>query len=579
MRLLAAILLLSVSGAFAATTNMITKFGITFYFDAPVTNGWFVNGDPWVQAPVTITNITPEWTGSDNGAQINPKWGGNQGFSDEVNFDPALRAAPPFTIPTNATVVATIGSGLATPMIKTALPLTVLVTAPATNAFRPPYIGIDKPVYLLSDVQTNLLPTFSAAIGSVPTIASLLALWTNSLMMDHMEGYARRGRPLDVLEDYEPANSKLMIEAALRIMLDDPWADRLPLAIQWWQYTLDRAYVCYAGYRATGTGHNPGHRMRAVYGATLFNISALKTYFSTATGFHEDLYLFRSPVTGRVLWGQGGTEAQYWGWITSMSGSRSYSDPYGLIDGGNAQGFGAAEYQIITAQSMMNSALLARVIPSLTNSIPAAEWGRLNEYAERWKTNGGWVYNDDAAPYDGVPGNYGITFGPDGLGSYIKGAGRRAVGYAANGGQYPSAFAHSFWSAYADTPAVPHITLVTIGADGVTWTVSYNENVTIGAGGSIGNSASMTGGAVALTYSSGSGTDQVVFTASRTTYDDEAGTFNFSQPGDGFQAVDDGEDVSSVAGLTVVNASTQTASLANAVRPFEFPRGLRLSIR
>lgn len=552
------LLILLTSTTFGATTNVISKFGITFYFDAPVTNGWFINGDPWVQAPVTITNITPVWTGSDNGAEINPKWGGLQGFCDEINFDPALRAAPPFTIPTNATIVATIGTGIATPMIKTALALTVLQTAPATNAFRPPYIGNDKPVYTLSDVQTNLLPTYSAAISSVPSIASLLALWTNSLMMDHMEGYARRGRPQDVLEDYEPANSKLMIEAALRIMLDDPWADRLPLAIQWWQYTLDRSYVCAAGYRATGTGHNPGHRMRAVYGATLFNISAHKTIFASANDFHEDIYLYRSSVTDDVLWGQGGTESQYWGWIRTKSGSRSYSDPYELIDGGDYR-FGAGEYQIITSQSLMNSALLARVIPSLTNSIPSAQWLNLNEYAERWKTIGGLMSGDNAAPFD-IVANYGVTYGPDGMGGYFTNStgGRNPSGsYIANGGQYPSAFAHSFWNAYADTPLVPHITLATIEANGTSWTISFNEAVSIGAGGSIGLSATMSLGSVALTYSSGSGTDSLVFTGNRTVYSGETGTINYSNPGDGLETVDDSEDVSTVVGLNVANDSNQ----------------------
>lgn len=103
----------------------------------------------------------------------------------------------------------------------------------------------------------------------------------------------------------------------------------------------------------------------------------------------------------------------------------------------------------------------------------------------------------------------------------------------------------------ADTIA-PAIKSATIGTDGVTLTIVLSEAVT----GHSGFTITPSGGAAGLTYSSGDGTDTLVFALDRTVYDTETATGDYA-PGD----VEDvaGNALETAAGFAVTNNSTQTA--------------------
>jgi len=582
VRILLAILL-SALGALGATTNQIVHRGVTFQFDSSVEFGQYVNGDYYVVGPVTVTNMLPAWSGNDNGWQINAPYYGFQGLDSDVNgYDAALRVAMPFTIATNACIVKAIANTNQTlPAIKTIAILTVVTSAPPAGGsvtFRPPYSGTtNRPHYTVSDLQTNLLPAYlRSGLTNSPTLAETVDDYDNGVLFEFHTYDARRFRPLDTLADYQPENGPLYSDGILNLFLDDTWAQKSNAVVLVCQAALDRAFVVHQGYQQPGTGHNPMHRTIAAFGATMFNITPILSYLGTNDGFHEDEFLYRSTSNNVVLWGQtASTESQYWGWITSRSGSRSYKDPYQLIDGGNYL-FGAGEYQIITAQSLKGAALICRLMPSLQACFPTNRWANLNEFAERWVNYGGRMSPDDAAPYDGVAANYGVTFGPDGSGGYIKGAGRNpSGGYTPDGGQYRSLFVANMWQVYASTPVVPQLSTVAVSANGTTWTINYSEAVTIGAGGSGGNAASLSLGSVTLTYVSGSGTSAITFTGSRTVYAGETGTLNYSQPGDGWQDAD-GDDVVTVTGVPVTNNSTQTAPTTATARGLLKYRGLKV---
>lgn len=89
--------------------------------------------------------------------------------------------------------------------------------------------------------------------------------------------------------------------------------------------------------------------------------------------------------------------------------------------------------------------------------IPAHRLSTLDRYVERWVTHGVWALPDPVAPFDGTVGNYGVTFGPDGKGGYIRGGGRFSSkhGAAADMGQYKSPFVADMWRAYASSSQRP----------------------------------------------------------------------------------------------------------------------------
>lgn len=458
MRRLLSILLLLPSLAFGATTNRIISFGVTFEFDSAVEYGTFAGGI-WqgVVGPVTITNIIPAWDGTNNGFQVNVPFSGDQAFSAYPGvggFTNSVLPSLPLTISTNACVVKAIAkTNDALPAVQAYGVLTVLTAAPPAgwaDTIRPSIAGTtNRPLYTIADIRTNLLPTLDRSVmTNYTTLATTVTDFSKGAMVDFHAWDARRFRDAFSLYDYQPENGPLYMNSMLSLFFNDSFATKSNALVIYLTIALDRMTLVHQGYQQPGTGHNPGHRTIAAFAAVLLNVTNVIAYMSTNVGFHEDEYLYYSPTAGQVLWGQtDSTESGYWNWIMSSSGSRSHRDPYGYIDGGDYD-FLAGEYQIITSQFIKGAALAGRLMTNIQSCFPSNSWWVMNTYAERWVTNGGWMTPDPVARYDGIPGNYGITFGPDGMGSYIAGSGRTNQNYTADGGQYRSLFVANLWQNY-----------------------------------------------------------------------------------------------------------------------------------
>lgn len=105
----------------------------------------------------------------------------------------------------------------------------------------------------------------------------------------------------------------------------------------------------------------------------------------------------------------------------------------------------------------------------------------------------------------------------------------------------------------------PTLSTATIGTNGTTWTLVFDEPVSIGAGGSDGWAVTMTtAGAVTLTYASGSGSTTLIYTGSPTVNsgDTVATGLDYTQPGDGIEDAS-GNDLATISSNAVVNNSTQ----------------------
>lgn len=105
----------------------------------------------------------------------------------------------------------------------------------------------------------------------------------------------------------------------------------------------------------------------------------------------------------------------------------------------------------------------------------------------------------------------------------------------------------------ADTTA-PTLSSATINTAGAQITLAFSEAVQIGSGGSAGVALSMSGGAVAATYVSGSGTSALVYSLSRAIAYGETGTYAYTQPGNGIEDVS-GNDLATTSGAVTNGVS------------------------
>jgi hypothetical protein len=256
-------------------------------------------------------------------------------------------------------------------------------------------------------------------------------------------------RPADNMADYQPKNTAAGNEAALRLMMDDPLEAKMPALVAYVQFGIDKIHAIYLGQRwPDGGGHQPGHYLPCAFAAVMLDLDRAKELLREADFFHGSRWFYRGQ-DGRVLWGGPGDERRYWTYIASGKGNRSIRDPYGWIDGGKVS---QGAYQVITTQSHKGEILATHLMPALKEAWNPTEWKMMQEYTDRWVTVGQWALPDPAAPFDGTPENYGVTYGPDAArpGQPIAGGGRFPASHGAHkdGGQYRSAYVAAMWDAY-----------------------------------------------------------------------------------------------------------------------------------
>jgi hypothetical protein len=181
----------------------ITRHAITWTFSGTPTSGAFVTGDPYFVAGTggSITSITPAPTGTGtsarNGSMINPTssllhgWDGrvhdgepyNAGagsFPASIKYADARNAglSLPLTLSANQSLCSsqslngggTLNGGNNPNALSDMSVLTCLASNPGTGlAFRPPYAGSTKPLWLKSQVDYGKLPGLSSPIANPTT--------------------------------------------------------------------------------------------------------------------------------------------------------------------------------------------------------------------------------------------------------------------------------------------------------------------------------------------------------------------------------------------------------------------------
>lgn len=109
----------------------------------------------------------------------------------------------------------------------------------------------------------------------------------------------------------------------------------------------------------------------------------------------------------------------------------------------------------------------------------------------------------------------------------------------------------------------PEIVSAVIPTDGNSITFTFDQAVSIGAGGSAGWAINLSSGSVTATYSSGSGTSALAYTLSSTIASGVTGDVAYTQPGNGIED-SDGDDLANLSGVNFTNNSTVGQSATQA---------------
>lgn len=477
------------------TTNQIIQHGVTWTFEEEVPYGRYANGDFWVVGPVTITGVSPDYNGSSHGWEVNPSDPVAQGFDHRIaDFDSSRVPELPYTAGPGESLVKSVSleplDGDCRPCLKTAVVLTVVEEVPpgrGENVFRPPYFGVEKPLYFVDNLKTELLPSLNYS-GEPPPLEQIHG-WFQRVQLDHKTNWVgRHMHPEENMPDYGSSIASRTAVGALRLMLNDPVSDKMDGLVVYVQMGIDFYHILInGGSWPPNGGHCEGRKLPVAFAALLLDdpdmLDTVKNSGPRDFGENGGMYFAENAQT--VVYGQqDNTEERYWTNIVHRTGSRTSKDPYGWIDGGERPG-GSYQYCCLS-MPWKGSETALRLFPEL---VPIWNHPEFSDYVERWVTFGAWTQPDPCAPPRGVCAGgdnegadctsaneqdvctgenshcdlpalwdeeYGVSYGPDGEGGCIlddddsDGTGRfpHLHGTNADSGHYGSGFVDALWEEF-----------------------------------------------------------------------------------------------------------------------------------
>jgi|GEM_PF-337974 len=306
----------------------VSQYGITWEFEKPVLTGQFITGDWWVVGPVTVVNLTPapgpvrkdnssisinRWgdtslkqdTSMRNGSAIVLRAGYTQSYDSRGEaFDPEGAVKLPLYLKPDLSIISSIsnttlpvdnfcknilweGEYQCQTVMKAAAVLTCLSQAPPEGAFRPPYVGDAKPIFLKGDINWDLLPKLQAA-GEVPSWTEYERYFERP-WIDHLLSWSQQELvPNENQPNYGREYARLVSTASIMLCLDVPQEQKEKLAIQMIQRGIDLYGLAMAGGRWNeGGGHSSGRKWPILFASMMLGKPELADLPETAL-FQED---------------------------------------------------------------------------------------------------------------------------------------------------------------------------------------------------------------------------------------------------------------------------------------------------
>lgn len=297
------LILLSPLVCIGYSATSVTHNGATWSWTEDLTVGYYAKGEPYIVLPsgtMTLTSVTPSWTGAKHGLMINPVVGywENQGFdSNAGSYSSSLNEA------LNLPLSVSAGTSLVKAISKTSTPtgnkeyvdrlsvLTVVSSAPASGSFRPPYTGTDKTSsFTTSDLDYTALPNLSTSgIVDDPTQTESEGLLDGDLVEVVTNYQGRETRGDADLDGYGRDMAYKTNEAALWLCLSNSDAVKEQSLINIVQYGIDISASISGGAKWTNDGgHNQGRLVvLAVAAAVLDDSTMLSQLGASADNFAE----------------------------------------------------------------------------------------------------------------------------------------------------------------------------------------------------------------------------------------------------------------------------------------------------
>ncbi len=310
--------------------GQVSQHGITWTFADEHEVGQFVNGDWWVVGPVTVVEVDPAPGPAPEGqeTQLTQDQWGNTGLQDDNrwrngsmvvyraenrqgydsrgrNFNEDAVTRFPLELDPNRSLISTIshvelpnrkmhwelmwGSERNTHrVLRTAAVLTVVDEAPPADAFRPPYVGFDKPIFRAGDLQWDRLHELEAP-DDVPAW-STIERYMERPWLDHMNGswLARTIAPTENQPGYGREVGRIVSIASLMVHLDVPREQKETLLIRLVQYGIDLWGIAEAGgHWNEGGGHTSGRKWPILFAGLMLDDDRFFDLPATAV-FQED---------------------------------------------------------------------------------------------------------------------------------------------------------------------------------------------------------------------------------------------------------------------------------------------------
>lgn len=322
----------------------VSQYGITWTFDQPAKTGQFITGDWWVIGPVKIVKITPapgpthpeklnitinRWNDTSlkldttmrNGSMIVLKAGATQGYdSRSGSFRKSNSIILPLELTPNLSLISS-ESNTSLPVdnfcknimwdnekksqnvMKSAAVLTCLREVPPTDAFRPPYAGTEKPIFLARNIQWEQLPKLKP-VGVVPSWEEFERYFQRP-WIDHLMSWEQQELvPNENGPNYGREHARLVSIASLMVMLDVPKSKKEKLTVELIQRGIDLSGIAkLGGYWNEGGGHSSGRKWPILFASIMLNDATIAKLPETAI-FHEDTqtYYGKGWFGQDVLW-------------------------------------------------------------------------------------------------------------------------------------------------------------------------------------------------------------------------------------------------------------------------------------
>jgi hypothetical protein len=306
----------------------ISQYGITWEFDKPMQTGQFVTGDWWVVGSVTVVKITPapgpisidnstikinHWNDTSlktdttmrNGSAIVLKAGYKQSYDSRGGaFDAGGCIKLPLKLEPNLSLISSIsnttlpvdnfcknilweGEFKCQTVMKVAAVLTCLDAVPSADAFRPPYVGNIKPIFLSRDIHWDLLPKLQPA-GEVPSWEEFERYFQRP-WIDHLLSWSQQELvPNENQPNYGREYARLVSIASLMVCLDVTQEQKEKLTIELIQRGIDLyGLAMVGGSWNEGGGHSSGRKWPILFASIILDNPQLAELPETSF-FQED---------------------------------------------------------------------------------------------------------------------------------------------------------------------------------------------------------------------------------------------------------------------------------------------------